>query len=121
MGFYRCPYILRSGEVCDRGCYHPNGCKVHRNSPIRVPCKECGQLTYSSYEFCDTHADKYRRQDHYHRKKLEKLARSGPEDRFFLGRFPGREKDIWRRITKAPHESSRAEPHKARAEPSPKV
>ena len=74
MAFYRCPYILRSGKVCDRGCYHPNGCKVHRNSPIRVPCKECGKSTYSDYGYCDTHADKYRRQDRYQQKKLEKMA-----------------------------------------------
>ncbi len=76
MGFYRCPYILRSGKVCGRGCYHPNGCKVHRNSPIRYPCKEygCNKLTFSDYGYCDTHADKYRRRVYYQWKKLEKIA-----------------------------------------------
>ncbi|CAG8839423.1 25363_t:CDS:1, partial [Racocetra persica] len=51
MAFYRCPYILRTGEVCNRPCYHPNGCKVHRDSPIRYPCKEygCVKLTNSGY------------------------------------------------------------------------
>ena len=37
--FYYCPYILRTGEVCNRRCYDPDGCKVHRNSR-QVPCKE---------------------------------------------------------------------------------
>ena len=42
MAFYNCPYILRTGEVCNRPCYHPDGCKVHRNSR-QVPYKECGK------------------------------------------------------------------------------
>ena len=78
MAFYRCPYILRTGEVCNRGCYHPNGCKVHRDSPIRYPCKEygCVKLTSSIYGACRTHAGKYRSQDHYHREKLKKTAQN---------------------------------------------
>ncbi|RIB03707.1 hypothetical protein C2G38_2224291 [Gigaspora rosea] len=81
MGFYRCPYILRSGEVCNRGCYHPDGCCVHRDSP-QIPCKEygCVKFTSSKYGACRTHAGKYRSQDHYRRKKLEKMAQNGSED-----------------------------------------
>jgi len=79
MGFYRCPYILRTGEVCDRGCYRPEGCKVHWKSPLRLPCIECGKLTSSSFGACRNHAGKYRFRDHYYRKKLEKLTQSGPE------------------------------------------
>ena len=40
--FYYCPYILRTGEVCNRRCYDPKGCKVHRNSPKQYPCIEPG-------------------------------------------------------------------------------
>nr|CAG8581562.1 4719_t:CDS:2 [Entrophospora candida] len=79
MAFYRCSYILRTDKECNRGCYHPKGCKVHRNAPPRVPCKECGKSTYSDYGFCDPHAKKHRRMAEYFRKKLEKLAESMPE------------------------------------------
>ena len=74
MAFYRCPYILRTGEVCNRGCYRPEGCKVHWDAPARIPCKECGKLTSSTYDFCDIHAKKNRARSGYHRKKLEKLG-----------------------------------------------
>ena len=80
MAFYRCPYILRAGEVCNRGCYHPNGCHVHRNSPIRVPCKEYGELCYSKYDTCDIHARKHRKKEQYYRKKLEKMAQDGESE-----------------------------------------
>ena len=70
MAFYRCSYILRSGEVCNRRCYHPKGCYNHRNSPPQVPCKECGKSTYSKYGICDDHAEKQRKKEQYHRKKL---------------------------------------------------
>jgi len=53
MAFYRCSYILRTGKVCNRGCYRPEGCKVHWDSPPRIPCKECGKLTYSGYDYCE--------------------------------------------------------------------
>ena len=77
MAFYCCPYILRTGEICNKGCYRPEGCKIHWKAPTRVPCKECGKLTYSGYDYCDTHADKYRRRDRYQQKKLEKMAQGG--------------------------------------------
>ena len=76
--FYYCPYILRTGEVCNRKCYDPKGCKVHQNSS-QVPCKECGKLTRSGYDYCDTHAKKHRSKEHYHRKKLAKQADSPKE------------------------------------------
>ena len=55
MGFYRCPYIIQTGKVCNEGCYRPEGCRVHWN-PTRVPCKECGKLTSSIFGACRTHA-----------------------------------------------------------------
>ena len=81
VGFYHCPYILRNGKVCNLGCYRPEGCTVHWDSPIKVPCKEpgCSELTRSDYGACRTHASKYRSQDHYQRKKLEKMARDTSE------------------------------------------
>ncbi|RHZ58873.1 hypothetical protein Glove_367g11 [Diversispora epigaea] len=65
MAFYRCPYILRTGEVCNRECYHPKGCKVHRDSPIRYPCKEygCVKFTSSDYGYCDPHMQKHPGED----------------------------------------------------------
>ena len=71
--FYYCPYILRTGEVCNQRCYDPKGCKVHQNSQ-QVLCKECGKETRFKYDYCDTHAKKYRSREHYHRKKQAKLA-----------------------------------------------
>jgi hypothetical protein len=82
MAFYRCPYILRTGEVCNRGCYHPDGCYVHRDSPIRIPCKEygCSELNRSKYGYCDLHARKHRKKKQYHQKKLEKIAQNGESE-----------------------------------------
>jgi hypothetical protein len=73
MGFYNCPYILRSGEVCNAGCYHVKGCTVHRNSPIKNPCIECGKMNYSKYGACRDHAGKYRSYENYHKKKIAKF------------------------------------------------
>ena len=74
MVFYRCTYIHKSGKICNRGCYHPKGCYIHRNSPSQVPCNECGELTYGRYGFCDIHARKHRKKEQYHRKKMVDLA-----------------------------------------------
>ncbi|RHZ81899.1 hypothetical protein Glove_117g517 [Diversispora epigaea] len=105
MAFYCCPYILRTREVCNRGCYDPKGCKVHRDSPIRFPCKEdgCGKLTFSTYGFCDDYTKKYQSRDQYQREKLEKMAQmkkviaknivmgeAYPIDDMFSGIFLGR-------------------------------
>ncbi|CAG8836821.1 14316_t:CDS:1, partial [Racocetra persica] len=58
---------------------HPNGCKVHQNSPIRYPCKEygCVKFTFSGYSYCDPHALKHRRKEYRQQKKLEKIAQNG--------------------------------------------
>ena len=74
MAFYRCSYILRTGEVCNRGCYHQKGCQIHQNSPSYVPCNECGKLTFSKYGTCDIHARKHRKMEQYYQKKLADLA-----------------------------------------------
>ncbi|CAB4385146.1 unnamed protein product [Rhizophagus irregularis] len=74
--FYYCPYILRTGEVCNRRCYHPDGCKVHRNS-WQVPCKQpgCKEWTRGGYGFCDPYAKKLRANKRYHQQKLAELAK----------------------------------------------
>jgi len=43
-------------------------------SSIYARRQECGKLTFSSYDYCDTHAKKYCARGQYHRKKLEKLS-----------------------------------------------
>lgn len=74
MGFYKCPYILRSGTICNEGCYRPEGCKMHWKSPERKPCIECGKMTASKYSACKKHVGKYQLRNFYHRKKLANLA-----------------------------------------------
>ena len=74
MGFYYCPYILRTGKVCNKGCYRPEGCSIHWKAPNRVPCNVCGKLTSSKYNICRKHSGKYRSQDNYNKKKLVKMA-----------------------------------------------
>ncbi|CAG8815706.1 1316_t:CDS:1, partial [Racocetra persica] len=70
-----------SGEVCNQPCYHPNGCKVYQDSPIRYPCKEngCNKLTFSDYGYCDDYVQKYYRRQYRHQKKLEKMVQDGSE------------------------------------------
>jgi hypothetical protein len=72
--FYYCPYILRTGEVCNRRCYHPDGCKAHRNSLRQAPCIHlgCDKKTFSDYGTCKIHLDKYCSRAFYQRQKLEK-------------------------------------------------
>ena len=81
-GFYNCPYILRTGEVCNKGCYHPAGCKVHRNSPKQVLCIHpgCVKLTFSIYNACRKHSGKYRSREFYQQRKLAKIQASDEED-----------------------------------------
>ena len=71
--FYYCPYILRTGEVCNQRCYDLKGCKVHLNSR-QVLCKECSEETRSKYDYCDIYAKKHRSREYYHQKKQAKLA-----------------------------------------------
>ncbi|RHZ81774.1 hypothetical protein Glove_117g268 [Diversispora epigaea] len=73
MAFYRCSYILRTGEVCNRGSYRVERCQVYWYSPRRVPCKDCSKLTFSKYGTCDIYARKYRKMEQYYWKKLEKM------------------------------------------------
>jgi len=56
-------------------CYHSDEYKVHRNFK-QVLCKKsgCDEMTRFAYEFCDTHAKKYRVKEHYYQKKLIKIA-----------------------------------------------
>ncbi|GET59385.1 hypothetical protein GLOIN_2v1485311 [Rhizophagus irregularis DAOM 181602=DAOM 197198] len=74
MAFYRCPYILRSEEVCNRSCYQEKEYLIHWNLPPRSPCKECGKLTYSKYGTCDIHAKKYQKMAQYHQKKMTNIT-----------------------------------------------
>ena len=65
--FYYCPYILRTGEVCNWRCYDPKGCKDHRNSPKQYPCIEpgCDKITFSRYGACKKHSGKHRSRAFY--------------------------------------------------------
>ena len=74
MAFYRCKYILRT-EVCGRDSYRPEGCGYHWKFPQRIPCKECGKLTYSTYGVCNNHVGKYQKRENYRRKKQAKLLK----------------------------------------------
>ena len=73
--FYYCPYILRTGEVCNRRCYDPKGCKAHRKSPIKYSCIEpgCDKKTFSEYGACKKHSGKHRSRAFYQRQKLAKI------------------------------------------------
>ena len=73
MAFYNCPKRLRTGETCNRRCYDPNGCYVHRNSPMWYQCPKCGKWTYLSYGYCDADAKIYRSRASYNRKRLEQM------------------------------------------------
>ena len=77
--FYYCPYILRTGEECNRRCYDPKGCKAHRNSPKHYPCIQpgCVKNTFSEYGACKKHSGKYRSRAFYQRQKLAKIQVSG--------------------------------------------
>ena len=74
-GFYNCPYILRTGEMCNKGCYHPDGCKVYHNSSKQIPCihPRCDKLTYSDYSACKNHSGKYHSRAFYQQQKLAKI------------------------------------------------
>ncbi len=71
--YYYCPYILRTGEVCNRRCYDLKGCKVYQNSR-QVPCKEYDKETRFGYDYCDTYAKKHRLREYYHQKKQARLV-----------------------------------------------
>ena len=79
--YYYCPYILRTGKVCNRKCFHPDGCKVHRNSPKQVPCIHpgCIKFTSSGYGACKKHSGKHRFRAFYQRQKLAKNQASNGE------------------------------------------
>ena len=73
MAFYHCPYIHRTGKICGRNSYSPEGCYIHRKSPVCTPCRECGKLNKSKYNACDKHVGKYKSQENYYKKKQEEL------------------------------------------------
>ncbi|GBC09374.1 hypothetical protein RclHR1_08800007 [Rhizophagus clarus] len=73
--FYYCPYILRTGEVCNRRCFDPKGCTVHQNSPKQYPCMkpECVKFTFSEYGACKKHSGKFHFRAFYQCQKLAKI------------------------------------------------
>ena len=73
MPFYHCQYIHRTGKICGRGSYRPEGCYVHWKSPVRTPCRDCGKLTTSIHNACDKHVGKYQSRENYRRKKQDEL------------------------------------------------
>ncbi len=64
-GFYNCPYILRTGKIYNKGCYHPVGCKVYYNSPKQVLYIDCNKPTSSDYNACKKYLGKYRSREFY--------------------------------------------------------
>ena len=76
--FYYCPYILRTGKVCNRRCYDPDGCKVHRKSPKKVPFIHpgCNNMCRSKYDTCKKHSGKHRSRAFYQHQKLAKIQAS---------------------------------------------
>ena len=73
MAFYHCQYIHRTGKICGRGCYHPKGCYIHYKSPVRTPCRDCGELNSSIHNACYKHVGKYQSRENYRRKKQDEL------------------------------------------------
>ena len=73
MILYHCSYIHRTGKICGRNNYSPEGCYIHRKSPVRTPCRECSKLNKSKYNACDTHVGKYKSRENYHQKKQAEL------------------------------------------------
>ena len=69
MPIYKCPYIHRTGKICGRNSHSPEGCYIHRKSPVCTPCRECGELNKSKYNACGKHVGKYKSQENYHKKK----------------------------------------------------
>src|SRR2546423_1286501 len=62
-------HYARDGEICNKGCYRSEGCKIHWKASTRVPCKECGKLTFSVFRF----------KDYYQRKTLAKITQNVSE------------------------------------------
>jgi hypothetical protein len=74
MPIYKCPYIHRTGKICGRNSRSPEGCYIHRKSPVCTPCRDCGELNRSKYNACDNHVGKYKSKENYHRKKQDELC-----------------------------------------------
>jgi hypothetical protein len=78
-GFYHYPYyILRSNAVCNEGCYHPKGYKVHWDSSNWVSCIK--KLTFSIYNVYRKHSGKYQLKKFYQQRKLTKIQASDEKD-----------------------------------------
>ncbi|GET55021.1 hypothetical protein RIR_jg14945.t1 [Rhizophagus irregularis DAOM 181602=DAOM 197198] len=52
-GFYRCPYILRSGTVCNKGCYHPDG----NRSRAFYQCQKLAKIQASDEEYSEEYSE----------------------------------------------------------------
>jgi hypothetical protein len=58
-GEYTCYHLLRSGKVCGRTCWRPEGCYEHWKARKRYPCKACGVPTSAKPGLCRDHSGSY--------------------------------------------------------------
>ena len=74
MAFYHCPYIFRTGKICNRGSYRPERSTFIGNLRYVLLVEiDCGKLTSSIHNASDKHIGKYQSKENYHRKKQIKL------------------------------------------------
>ncbi|RHZ80464.1 hypothetical protein Glove_135g92 [Diversispora epigaea] len=72
-GIFYYPYIHRTGKICGRRNYKPEGCHIHRKSPVCTPCRDCGKLNRSKHNACSNQVGKYQSRENYCRKKQDEL------------------------------------------------
>ncbi|CAG8480796.1 17705_t:CDS:2 [Cetraspora pellucida] len=73
MKFYFCSYTFIDKRICEKGCYHQEGCTFHWKIQPRTPCGKCDMPTTSSYSMCVKHSGKYHRRVNYQQKKQDEL------------------------------------------------
>ena len=56
IGEYTCDYLLRTGIICGRTCYRPEGYYEHWKARKHFPCKVCNIPTSSEPGLCRKHA-----------------------------------------------------------------
>ncbi|CAG8737136.1 14501_t:CDS:1, partial [Gigaspora rosea] len=80
-GEYICQYRSNEGGVCGQACRRQEGCRIHWKRRQRIPCKQCGRSTASTYGLCNMHVNKCHSNAYYHQKKLDNMLqdRQTPE------------------------------------------
>uniref|UniRef100_U9T1R6 Uncharacterized protein n=1 Tax=Rhizophagus irregularis (strain DAOM 181602 / DAOM 197198 / MUCL 43194) TaxID=747089 RepID=U9T1R6_RHIID len=64
--------ILKTGKFVDEEVIDLRDADITGN-PQRVPCKECGKITSSTYGMCKKHVGKYQNMEYYYWQKLAKI------------------------------------------------